>query len=129
MAYPFPKVASAPQTPQHLQGIESPRINLTSRDDKVTMAKKRVLLLVITFLAFIIWLIDPFPNTLKRTDQIPFSSGLVDELDSCPLPLGLGANRAGSVTLIIMRAIRTAASHHRTSTFVHRSQMDMTCVG
>ncbi|MCJ1235912.1 hypothetical protein MMC14_003886 [Varicellaria rhodocarpa] len=79
MAYPFPKVATAPQTPQHIQGIESPQINSNAHHEKLIMANKRLVLLTVLSLAFIVWLIDPFSHTVKGTDQIPFSPGLVDD--------------------------------------------------
>ena len=125
MAYPFPKVATAPQTPQHIQGIESPQINSNAHHEKLIMANKRLVLLTVLSLAFIVWLIDPFSHTVKGTDQIPFSPGLVDELDSYPSSVELGANHRCPVISIILRVIRIVASLHQISMFAHAIWMEM----
>ena len=125
MAYPFPKVATAPQTPQHIQGIESPRINSNAHHEKLIMANKRLILLTVLSLAFIVWLIDPFSHTAKGTDQIPFSPGLVDELDFYPFSVALGANHRRLVISTILRVIRIVASLHQISMFAPPTWIEM----
>lgn len=78
MAYPFPRLGSAPQTPQHLQGIESPR-NVMPRSSKPITAYKRtgVILIIVTGVLF--WMMSPFSSIPKQTDRIPFAHDAINE--------------------------------------------------
>lgn len=79
MAYPFPRLNSSPQTPQHLKGIESPQRKMSDGPERPLATYKLLLLMlmIITPALIIIWI---FPvQTFKQSDRIAFSSGIVDE--------------------------------------------------
>ena len=78
MAYPFPRFASAPLTPQHLRGIESPRNSI--RHPRPSGFLTRVTVLLGLFILLMIWIINPFSTPTRRNDRIPLSHDLIDEL-------------------------------------------------
>jgi len=80
MAYPFPRFANTPQSPQFVQGVESPRIS-TRRGSatRSSSSRKRVAAVVLVVTAILLWLIDPFSRPVKQTDNIPFSHDEIDE--------------------------------------------------
>ena len=76
MAFPFPRLTSAPQTPKHMSDPElsymaAPR----SKDSPLTKTS----LVVILAFAFFLWMLDPFSGSQVKTDSIPFSNNPVDE--------------------------------------------------
>lgn len=78
MAYPFPRFASAPQTPQHVQGIETPR-DAISRHTSYRRSLRRGLILLVTSTIALLWWCGSFSKSHKQTDRIPFSHDLVEE--------------------------------------------------
>lgn len=78
MAYPFPRFASAPQTPQHVQGIETPR-EAMSRNPSRHRSIKRGLIFLVTSTVVLIWWCGAFSKSSKQTDRVPFSHDLVEE--------------------------------------------------
>jgi len=80
MAYPFPRFANTPQSPQYVQGVESRRTsthqNPTTRS---SLSKKRVAAVIFVVTAILIWLVDPFSRPVKQTDKIPFSHDEIEE--------------------------------------------------
>ncbi|MCJ1433133.1 hypothetical protein MMC27_002492 [Xylographa pallens] len=80
MAYPFPRFASTPQTPQYIQGIESPSTNIPrSPKSRSSLSQKRFVALVFFVIAILLWSIDPFSRPSKETDKIPFSHDDIDD--------------------------------------------------
>ena len=130
MAYPFPRIALVPQTPQYLQGIESPR-NKKSRKSQSQFlsiaAYKRTVMIVIFIIAILLWLIYPSSSpSSKQADRIPFTRDLVDECeeplynDKCKLIMFRTAISHTS------KATRTAASCQQICT---AHQLGMNAVG
>lgn len=78
MAYPFPRFASAPQTPQHVQGIETPR-EAMSRNPSRHRSIKRGLIFLVTSTVVLIWWCGAFSKSSKQTDRVPFSHDLVED--------------------------------------------------
>ncbi|KAL8667033.1 MAG: hypothetical protein Q9202_000955 [Teloschistes flavicans] len=80
MAYPFPRFASAPQTPQYLRAIESPSSAESRGLDKPKPRLTRGILLlfgaVIIFL--ILWAHSLFHEP-RQTDRVPFSHEAIDD--------------------------------------------------
>ncbi|MCJ1403410.1 hypothetical protein MMC11_006633 [Xylographa trunciseda] len=80
MVYPFPRFANTPQTPQYIQGIESPSTNTPrSPKSRSSLSPKRFIALVFFVVAALLWLIDPFSRSSKETDKIPFSHDDIDD--------------------------------------------------
>ncbi|KAL8692238.1 MAG: hypothetical protein Q9218_002691 [Villophora microphyllina] len=80
MAYPFPRFASAPQTPQYLKGIESPSSAESRGLDKPKPRLARGILVFFgaVLIILILWarsvLYEP-----HQTDRVPFSQADVDD--------------------------------------------------
>lgn len=79
MAYPFPRFASAPQTPQHVQGIETPREAMSRSPSYYRRSTRRGLIMAVTATAALLWWCGAFSKSSKQTDRIPFSHDLVEE--------------------------------------------------
>lgn len=81
MAYPFPRFASAPQTPLHAR--HAPKRDLESspmaRPSNTIAASRRTGLAVFLVLAVFLWMINPFSGPPTQIDRIPFSNNVVDE--------------------------------------------------
>lgn len=78
MAYPFPRFASAPQTPQHVQGIETPR-DAISRTTSYRRPIRRSVIFLVTATIVLLWCCGLFSNSSKQTDRIPFSNDSIEE--------------------------------------------------
>ncbi|MCJ1389626.1 hypothetical protein MMC18_002483 [Xylographa bjoerkii] len=80
MAYPFPRFANTPQTPQYIQGIESPSTNIPrSPKSRSSVSQKRYVALLFFVIAILLWLVNPFSRQPKETDKIPFSHDDIDD--------------------------------------------------
>ncbi|MCJ1280779.1 hypothetical protein MMC26_000096 [Xylographa opegraphella] len=96
MAYPFPRFANTPQTPQYIQGIESPSTNISrSLKSRSSLSQKRFVALLLFLVAILLWLIDPFSRPPKETDKIPFSHDEIDESRATLLEAMSGGGRHG----------------------------------
>lgn len=81
MAYPFPRIALTPQTPQYVQGVESPRNKMSRRSQTTWIGGCRPAATIAAFLLAILLLLiyHPSSRSSKQGDRIPFSSGHVEE--------------------------------------------------
>ncbi|KAL8720142.1 MAG: hypothetical protein Q9225_002957 [Loekoesia sp. 1 TL-2023] len=81
MAYPFPRFASAPQTPQYLKGIESPSsARCRGLDKPKPHASKWLVAFIVAVAFFVIICVRSLVSQPRQTDRIPFSHTDVDEL-------------------------------------------------
>lgn len=78
MAYPFPRLANSPQTPQHLQNSQAPKEVMTPKSS-FHGTVRRTILVVLVILTLFLWWIGAFSKSPRQTDRIPFSHNLVDE--------------------------------------------------
>jgi len=78
MAYPFPRFASAPQTPQHIQGMESPR-DVMPRSGKPVGGYKRTGVILILVAITLLWMMTSFRASSNRIDRIPLSRDAIEE--------------------------------------------------
>ncbi|MCJ1362936.1 hypothetical protein MMC16_002042 [Acarospora aff. strigata] len=80
MAYPFPRLNSSPQTPQHIKGIESPRRKVSHGSHRPIAAYKRLIIIIVCSTAVLILLVRSFSGkTSRQSDRIPFSHELADD--------------------------------------------------
>lgn len=81
MAYPFPRIALTPQTPQYVQGIESPRNKMSRRSQTSSVGGYRRAATIAAFLvAILLWLIYlSSSRSPKQADRVPFSPDHVEE--------------------------------------------------
>ncbi|KAI4183423.1 MAG: hypothetical protein L6R41_005402 [Letrouitia leprolyta] len=81
MAYPFPRFASAPQTPRYLKGIESPS-SAESRglDKHKPHATRWILAALAAVILLILFWMRSLASQPRQTDRIPFTHMDVDEL-------------------------------------------------
>lgn len=109
MAYPFPRFASAPQTPQHIQGMESPR-DVMPRSTKPIGGYKRTGVILILVAITLLWMIIPFHASSNSTDRIPFSHDTIEEQVAYVLRPYQCANHL-QATSTTSKGIKSAASH------------------
>ncbi|KAA6414693.1 MAG: hypothetical protein FRX48_01443 [Lasallia pustulata] len=75
MAYPFPRIALTPQTPQYVQGIESPRNKMARRPQPGWIGGyKSTAILAAFVVAVLLWLVNSSSlRSRKQADRIPIS--------------------------------------------------------
>jgi len=76
LAYPFPRLISAPQTPQHLPDLDSSPM---ARPRNQSSVPKGTTLALLSATAFLLWMISPLLRSPIKPDRVPFSKEAVDE--------------------------------------------------
>ncbi len=118
MAYPIPRFAGAPQTPQRYHSIETQR-DAMARNTPPRGLFRRIIVCFLAIIILFLWWIGAFSNSSRRTDRIPFSHNSVQEqVREYPL-FTLAANRVIKAILAILKDTKTAALHQQTSTSRH----------
>ena len=78
MAYPFPRFATSPQTPQHIQGVESPR-DVMPRNSRSLGDYKRSGAILILVAITLLWMTSHFRASPNQADRIPLSYDAIEE--------------------------------------------------
>lgn len=82
MAYPFPRFASAPQTPQSLKGIESPSsAHLRGLDKSKSHATRWLIAFCGALIIVALFWLRSRVYQPRQLDRIPFSHTDVDEYE------------------------------------------------
>lgn len=76
MAYPFPPLFAAPQTPLQSSAMKTSPIRNISNP---VAASKRTAFTVILAIALFLWMISPFPGSPRQLDRVPFSQNSVED--------------------------------------------------